>query len=177
MEITNLTCTFSVNCAVSFNTLKNKIYNCEFKRNFCVWRIRKPRATALLFESGSVTMSGITSYSQAKCAARIFTRKLQRAGYEQAALKSFKVQNVVTYMKVQHKLKLEKLSSVTDHRVMYEPELSNAALMLGEGSKRLRFFQSGSIISTGYKSVEEAKADEPFICLLAKSILWPTANI
>lgn len=174
MRVTNITCTFSIKCPVSFTQLKyNKNFSdCEFKRNFVVWRLRKPSATALLFEKGSFTMSGTSSMEDAKRAARRFCRKLQKLGYTKARLCDFKVRNIALCLKLGKRLDLTKLSTATERFVIYDQENSNAALVYGEGSKRFRIFPTGTIILTGYCDEQEAKKETSTLYEIASKIEW-----
>ena len=172
MRVTNITFTFDVGTPVVFNELKKLIFDCEFILNFVVWRLRKPRVTALLFESGRVSMSGAKTVEDGKRAARIFARKIQKAGYKQACLRNFKIINVVLYMKLNFRLDVRKLSLLNVGFVCYEPERSPAALLHGEKSKRYRFFPGGSVMITGYSDIESAFLDKLQIVDIATRIKW-----
>jgi len=162
LNVTNITCTFSIGCRISHSYLKNKLLNIEIKKNILIVRLRKPKATALVFESGSVSMSGLTTIFDCQNAARKVLRKLQKTGYS-VALKNLIVQNVAFSSKVPWSLNLAKLTEVLDDYVSYG-EGCSAATVFGDGSKRFRYFHTGSIIITGYKDINEATRD--FDCVL-----------
>jgi len=131
-------------------------------------RLRKPRATALIFESGSVSMSGLTSVEDVRRASRRFTRRIQRAGYK-VSVRKLVIQNIAMSTSVPWRLDLTKLTDVLENRVNFS-ESQAAASVVGDGSKRFKYFYTGAIIVTGYKDINEANNDYEFIVSVANLI-------
>ena len=168
LKTTNITCTFSFGCRISHQFLKNKLYDFEIKKNFMIIRIREPRATALMFESGSVSMSGTTSVNGMQRAARIFAKKLVRHGYK-ASVKNLQIRNIAFSARVPWKLNISKLPDVVYDRIDYS-EGAAAATVHGQGGARFKFFHTGSIIVTGYNSINEAQDDSSVVFEIARLI-------
>ncbi len=57
-------------------------------------RIREPKTTALIFESGKVVVTGAADEELCKKAAKKFAKILVKLGYP-AKFKDFKIQNIV----------------------------------------------------------------------------------
>lgn len=170
MNVNNITCTFNIGCKVSFSFLINKLGNFELKKNFMIIRIRKPKATALLFESGCISMSGLQSVESARKASRRYARLIQKAGYPVRSVKNFVIQNIACSCKVPWRLDIGKLANVLDCRIAYG-EGNAAATVIGDGSKRFRFFYTGSIIITGYKDINEMQSEYREYVILVASLI------
>lgn len=173
LQVNNITCTFELGCGLSFPHLKGVMWDVEFKRNMMILRIRKPAATALVFEKGSVSMSGTKSIKQARIASRRFARKIQKAGYA-VSVKNFSVHNIALSTKVPFKLDITKLPATLQNRVSVETELFNGGIVYGKTienhSKRYIFFSTGTIIATGYKQIAEANSHYDCIVDIANAI-------
>jgi transcription initiation factor TFIID TATA-box-binding protein len=72
---------------VNFRT-RNSEYN---PKRFCgvVMRLRDPRATALIFSSGKVVVTGVRHEQNAVLASRKFARILQKIGFDVRIKKSY----------------------------------------------------------------------------------------
>jgi len=176
MDVTNITSTFNLDCIVSHALLKNKLTNFELKKNFMVVRIRNPRATALIFESGSVSMSGLNSIVDVRKAARRIGRKVQQAGFPDVRIRNLVIQNIAFSLKLPYRLQLEKLQDKLDNLVIYAPELYSGATVHGTGSKRFIYFRTGSVVVTGYKNINEARADYNCIVKVAELIKYESCR-
>jgi len=58
-------------------------------------RLREPRATALMFASGKMVVTGVKSTHNATLAAKKFAYIVERVGFQPGELIDFKVQNIV----------------------------------------------------------------------------------
>lgn len=68
-------------------------------------RLRRPMATATIWSSGKVTVTGAPNEELAKIAARRFARQLQKLGYK-VRFSRFKVSNVLGTCSLPFGLKL-----------------------------------------------------------------------
>ena len=73
-----------------------------------VMRIRKPNATALIFASGKVVVTGTKTEEEALLASRKFGRIVQLLGYPVKFL-DFKIQNMVASVDVRFPIQIERL--------------------------------------------------------------------
>ena len=124
-------------------------------------RIREPRATALIFGTGKVVITGAKSEQDAYQAGRIFERTLTKIQSkllktnEHESLTEFKVQNIVANGDLGFSIKLEALQE--EHkkfaRCHYEPELFPGLVYKMENPKvSLLIFTSGKVVLAGAKS-------------------------
>ena len=107
--------------------IQHKVRNAEYnpqKFAACVIRIRDPRCTALVFESGKMVVTGAGCHEDAKKAATKFASTIKKLGFP-VTMKSedFKVSNVVASCDVQFAIKLEGLAYEHGSSANYEPEL------------------------------------------------------
>lgn len=72
-------------------------------------KLRDPKATALIFESGKMVVTGANSEMAIRLAAKKFTRVLQMLGYP-AQFEEFKIQNMVAGYNVGFPIDIEGLS-------------------------------------------------------------------
>ena len=74
-----------------------------------IMRIREPKTTALMFQSGKMVCTGAKSENLSQLAARKYVRVVQKCGFP-AQFQNFKVQNMVGSCDVQFPVRLEVLA-------------------------------------------------------------------
>lgn len=143
--------------SLDLRTIALKARNAEYKpKRFSavILRIREPKATALVFRSGKIVVTGAKSEDCAKLAARKFTRIIQKIGF-QPQFTDFKIQNVVATCAVGFRVRLEGLAIDHLQFARYEPELFPGLVYRMAGSHAVvLIFTTGRIIITGTKSKE-----------------------
>lgn len=80
------------------------------KRAPLVLRIKKPRATAMVFKSGRVSVSGVQSERECKKAAKIFVEIMKSAGHEEATVANFRTRNVSASCCLDFHVRINKLA-------------------------------------------------------------------
>lgn len=129
--------------------------NTEFNpRRFAavIMRLREPRATALIFQSGKICVTGAKSVHNSTLAAQRFAYIIEKVGFKPQPAIDFKVQNVVGTLDVGFPIRLEGLVYAHSTFASYEPELF-PGLIYRLVSPRVVFliFVSGKIVITGAK--------------------------
>lgn len=132
-----------------------KCRNTEFNpRRFCavIMKLQEPSATALIFSSGKMCVTGVKSTHNAQLAAKKFAYIIERVGFKHDSL-DFKVQNIVGTADVGFPIRLEGLVYAHSTFASYEPELF-PGLIYRLVSPRVVFliFVSGKIVITGAKT-------------------------
>lgn len=118
-------------------------------------RIREPKATALIFASGKMVVTGANFEDNCKLGARKFTRIIQNLGYN-AKFTDFKIHNIVGSCDVKFPIRLEGLASRHHEFSSYEPELFPGLIYRMIKPKiLLLIFMSGKISLIGGKQIEE----------------------
>ena len=81
----NVVSTVSVGCSLDLKEINFRTRNSEYNpQRFCgvVMRIREPRTTALIFQSGKLVCTGARNEEAACLATRKFARIIQRLGFQ-----------------------------------------------------------------------------------------------
>ena len=73
-----------------------------------IMRIRKPRTTALLFNSGKMVCTGTKDEDESRIAARKFVRIIQKLGFS-VKFTNFKIQNMIGSCNLHFKIALKNL--------------------------------------------------------------------
>lgn len=133
-----------------------KCRNTEFNpRRFgaVIMRLREPRATALIFASGKMCVTGVKSTHNATLAVKKFAYIVEKVGFQPQEYLDFKVQNIVGTADVGFPIRLEGLVYAHSTFASYEPELF-PGLIYRLVSPRVVFliFVSGKIVITGAKT-------------------------
>ena len=118
-------------------------------------RIREPKSTALIFQTGKVVITGAKSENDARVAARKYARIIQKLGFP-AQFADFKIQNIVGSCDVGFPLRLEGLAFEYPEKSSYEPELFPGLIFRFKSPNITALvFVSGKIVLTGAKTKEE----------------------
>ena len=117
-----------------------------------VMRLREPRATALIFASGKICVTGIKSTHNATLASKKFHYIIEKIAFKPKEYMDFKVQNICGTADVGFPVRLEGLVYAHSAFASYEPELF-PGLIYRMVSPRVVFliFVSGKLVITGAK--------------------------
>jgi transcription initiation factor TFIID TATA-box-binding protein len=153
--------------------------NTEFNpRRFAavIMRLREPRATALIFASGKMVVTGTKSTHNSSLSAKKFAYILERVGFKPQTYIDFKVQNIVGTADVGFPIRLEGLVYAHSTFASYEPELF-PGLIYRLASPRVVFliFVSGKIVITGAKT--EVDLSEALTKIYPVLVEYRKANI
>lgn len=116
-------------------------------------RLREPRATALLFASGRMVVTGTKCAHNSALATKKFAYIIERVGFKPAAGIDFKIQNVVGTVDVGFPIRLEGVVFAHPTFSSYEPELFPGLIYrLAQPRVVLLIFVSGKVVITGAKT-------------------------
>lgn len=155
IRIQNICSTANFGVRLDLKKIALKCRNTEFNpRRFAavVMRLREPRATALMFSSGKICVTGVKSTHNATLAMKKFHYIIERIGFQPKEKMDFKVQNIVGTADCGFPIRLEGLVYAHSAFASYEPELF-PGLIYRLVSPRVVFliFVSGKIVITGAK--------------------------
>ena len=155
IRIQNMSSTCNLGVPLDLKKIAIKCRNTEYNpRRFgaVIMRLREPRATALIFRSGKMVISGSKSTHNATLAAKKFALIVERVGFQPKESIDFIVQNIVGTVDVGFAIRLEGLVYAHSAFCSYEPELF-PGLIYRLVSPRVVFliFVSGKIVLTGAK--------------------------
>ncbi|KAE9551883.1 hypothetical protein FO519_004905 [Halicephalobus sp. NKZ332] len=123
--IQNIVSTCTVGTTLDLKKIAMHARNAEYnpKRfSAVVMRIREPRTTALIFNSGKMVITGAKSEDDSRLAARKYARIIQKLGFN-VRFSEFKIQNLVGSVDVHFAIHLEGLCVSHTQFSSYEPEL------------------------------------------------------
>ncbi|XP_054262948.1 uncharacterized protein LOC128986549 [Macrosteles quadrilineatus] len=160
LTVQNLVCTVNLDCKLDLQKINFRTRNSEYNpQRFCgvVMRLRDPRATALIFSSGKIVVTGTKHEDLAHLATRKFARIIQKLGFKVRFL-NFKIHNMVTMCDLRFPIRLENLNQMHGQFSSYEPELFPALIYrMVKPRVVLLIFVNGKLVITGAKNREESQ--------------------
>lgn len=155
IRIQNIASTANLGVPLDLKKIALKCRNTEFNpRRFAavIMRLREPRATALLFASGKIVVTGVRSVHNATYATKKFAYIVEKIGFKPKEFFDFKVQNVAGTCDVGFPIRLEGLVFKHSNYASYEPELFPGLIYrLVSPAVVFLIFVSGKIVITGGK--------------------------
>mmetsp|Transcript_26677 Transcript_26677/g.40343 ORF Transcript_26677/g.40343 Transcript_26677/m.40343 type:complete len:257 (-) Transcript_26677:524-1294(-) len=161
IRIQNISCTANLGVRLDLKKIALKCRNTEFNpRRFgaVIMRLREPRATALIFASGKMCITGTKSTHNATLATKKFAYIVERVGFKPEEHLDFKVQNIVGTTDVGFPIRLEGLVYAHSMYASFEPELF-PGLIYRMIKPRVVFliFVSGKLVITGARTEEDLR--------------------
>lgn len=118
-------------------------------------RLREPKATALIFGSGKLVITGTKSSHNSSLATKKIAYILERIGFRPTDHINFKVQNIVGTVDCGFPIRLEGVAFAHPTSSSYEPELFPGLIYrLAQPKVVLLVFVSGKVVITGAKTEE-----------------------
>ena len=173
--IQNIVSTADLGCPINLKEIALQAENTQYAPNKfsgLIMRIKKPKATALIFATGKMVCLGAKTEEESKNACKIFGKILINFKYP-ITLKNFKIQNIVSSCDVKFKIPLSKLNNhiikyLGAKRISYEPEVfpgliyhyyndidNNSEENGGKSNIVFLIFSSGNIVIAGAKNRNE----------------------
>jgi transcription initiation factor TFIID TATA-box-binding protein len=143
---------------ISLTELVEKIEDVEYEpEQFpgLVYRIKDPRAAALIFSSGKIVCTGARSIEMSKEAMHKIVDRLRKAGINLPKTFKIKIENIVASSKIKAKLNLEEIAFALED-AEYEPEqFPGLVYRIREPRVAFLLFSSGKIICTGAHEIQD----------------------
>lgn len=163
LRIQNVSCRVDLGIPLHLHRIAKACRNIEFnprRYGALTMRLRDPfNATALLFSSGKLCVTGVRSPNDARVAVQKFAMALGKIGYAtNPGELEYKIQNMVGAVDVGFPIRLEGLLYSKHHRehVTYEPELCPGLVYRFSKEKVVcMIFASGKVLITGAKKEGE----------------------
>ncbi|CAM9125589.1 unnamed protein product [Chrysoparadoxa australica] len=179
----NITASMNLSGPINLRQVVLSARNAEYNpKRFaaCIMRLREPKATALVFSSGKMVVTGTKSEDDAKLASRKFQRIIMKVDNPNLKMKDFTTQNMVVTVDMGFPIRLEGLVYAHAQFASYEPELFPGLIYrLANPRVVLLVFVSGKVVLTGGKKLEHLQQafDKmyPVLCeFKKKSVMFPT---
>jgi len=156
----NVVATVNLDTKIDLQTVALRARNGEYnpKRfHAVIMRIRVPKATALIFQSGKMVVTGLKCEEDSRLASRKFGRMVQKLGFP-ARFTDYLVRNVVAKCDVGFSVDIKALSLHRDHIHFsrYEPELfPGVVYRIIKPKVVLLIFVNGKVVLTGARSRDD----------------------
>lgn len=170
-QIYNIVSTVELDCKLNLKEIALQVDNVKYNpKRFPAlsMQIEKPKATALIFDTGKMVCLGTKTEEESKNACRKFAKIIKKLNYN-VSLKNFKMQNIVGTFKLKYKLPLQKILNYINKKmkkpnINYEPQIFPGIIYHytlqnintddeGEKIPNIVFlmYSSGNIVITGAK--------------------------
>lgn len=159
ISIKNVVATFKLNKRLDLKKIhqafpRESIWEDKvFKRKVVVLRVKKPKMSFLIYETGSVICAGAESIKDAKQSGNYLIKQFRNAGINVKLSKSVEIQNIVASANLNTKLDLRKIS-IENNEVEYEPEQFPGAIWRAPSGVTMLLFPRGGVICVGAKKYE-----------------------
>ena len=164
-RIENIVATVILDQTLDLNLIETRIPYVEYNPDTfpgLVYRLEKPKVTALIFKSGKMVVTGAKSVRELVYAVKKIIKSLKDAGIEIRSVPNTQIQNIVASANLHAKVDLEKAARELKGS-MYEPEqFPGLIYRMKKPGVVLLIFSSGKMVITGAKKerhVSEAVAN------------------
>ena len=158
INIENVVATGALHQNIDLNSIVRVFPGVEYRpEQFpgLVYRLKKPKATTLIFSSGKMVCTGAKSERQAHKAVMKVVDELNRNGIVILGKPEIQIQNIVASVGLGGHIDLEK-ATYSLKRTMYEPEQFPGLIYRMEDPKVvILIFSSGKLVCTGAKKETE----------------------
>ncbi len=121
-----------------------------------VYRIEKPRATALIFSDGKIVCTGTKSIREAEVAVKNVVEKIKEAGVKIRSEPDMEIEKIVAAFRLRDPLNPEEVSSKLEG-AEYDPEKVRAAVYRLDTPESDFLILEKKIICTGCQSIKDVQ--------------------
>jgi transcription initiation factor TFIID TATA-box-binding protein len=159
IEIHNMVITVQFSDRIDLDKLASKLPSGAeyFPDNFpgVVYRMKKPRASFLIFSTGKSTCTGTASEKDAREAIDNMLKLLKDMGIN-VKIPKIEIQNIVASTKLDTRFDIDKMAFDLENSE-YEPETFPGLVYKMEGSVTFLIFSTGKIVCVGARSIKDIK--------------------
>jgi transcription initiation factor TFIID TATA-box-binding protein len=157
VKIQNMVAYTELNAKISLEEMLRKLPDTEWQpEQFpgLIYKIKDPRASALIFSQGKVVCTGTKNTEDLKLAMKKIVEKLRGAGVKVPGNYETRVQNIVASTKITGDIELEELAAALEN-AEYEPEqFPGLVYRISEPRVAFLIFGSGRVIVAGAQNEE-----------------------
>jgi transcription initiation factor TFIID TATA-box-binding protein len=173
IKIENIVASASLNVKISLEKIVEHLEGTEYEpEQFpgLVYRMKDPKAAALIFSSGKIVCTGARSIADVRKVVRKVVNMIKTAKLGKPKKYSIQIENIVASAKLPSKLNLDKIAFELENSE-YEPE-QFPGLVYRMKSPKVAFllFSSGKIVCTGVRKIEDIENSVRTITKKLKSI-------
>ena len=135
-----------------------------------VYRMKNPKAAALIFSSGKIVCTGARSIADVRKVVRKVVEMIKSAKLGKPKKYSIQIENIVASAKLPSRLNLDRIAFELENSE-YEPEQFPGLVYRMKNPKvAFLLFSSGKIVCTGVRKVEDIESSVRTITKRLKSI-------
>ena len=157
IKVQNIVAFANLGKPVSLELLLKKVENTEWQpEQFpgLVYKLKYPRASALIFSQGKIVCTGTKSLGELKAAMKKIVDRIRQAGVDMPRKFEIKVENIVASTKIKADLNLDEIAFMLENSE-YEPEqFPGLVYRISEPRVAFLLFTSGRIICAGAQDVD-----------------------
>lgn len=173
IRVENIVASASLGVEVPLNKIVKKMEGMEYEpEQFpgLVYRMKNPKAAALIFGSGKIVCTGARSLDDVKEVFRKVIVIVRKSGVKVPKDYKFQVENIVSSAKLEKGLNLDKIAFNLENSE-YEPEqFPGLVYRMKDPKVAFLLFGSGKIVITGARSVKDVKRAVEKVSKKLKSI-------
>jgi transcription initiation factor TFIID TATA-box-binding protein len=151
-KIENVVASVEVDAKIDLNLLARKQRDAEYNpEQFpgLMLRVKNPKATILVFNSGRMVITGLRRESEAERAVENVIAKIRRAGITVSGTPKITIQNIVASGDLHSRVDLD-MAQMALERCLYEPEVFPGLIYRMKTPKAVfLIFSSGRIVCAG----------------------------
>lgn len=143
--------------------IASKLDGCIFsKKRFpgAVYHIKEPKIAVLLFTSGKIVITGITSMDESQKGLEVLISQLNSLGIRTSAVPDVSITNMVCSYDTGLQINLSKVIIAFNYeKIEYEPEqFPGLVYRIADPKIVALVFSSGKVIFTGAKNIDDVKS-------------------
>ncbi|MCL2135146.1 MAG: TATA-box-binding protein [Candidatus Bathyarchaeota archaeon] len=158
IRIQNVVASVTLNQKVDLNSVVKSFPNVNYNpKKFpgLAFRLKRPKTTTLIFNTGKMVCTGAKSEKEARRAVLNVIKELKKSGIIIISKPDTQIQNIVASAIIGGMADLEKIAYTIEH-TMYEPEQFPGLIYRMENPKVvILLFASGKLVCTGAKKEED----------------------
>ncbi len=158
VNIENIVATVSLEQTLDLYAIERSLPNVEYDPDQfpgLVFRLEKPKVTALIFKSGKMVVTGAKSTEELINAVKKIIKYLKKYGIEIIGKPKIQIQNIVASANIMVNVNLDMAAYLLENN-MYEPEQFPGLIYRMDDPKVvLLIFSSGKMVITGAKREKE----------------------
>jgi transcription initiation factor TFIID TATA-box-binding protein len=158
VNVENIVATVSLEQTLDLYAIERSLPNVEYDPDQfpgLVFRLEKPKVTALIFKSGKMVVTGAKSTEELINAVKKIIKYLKKYGIEIVGKPKIQIQNIVASANIMVNVNLDMAAYLLENN-MYEPEQFPGLIYRMDDPKVvLLIFSSGKMVITGAKREKE----------------------
>jgi len=173
IKIENIVASTALNIRIPLEKIVEHLEGTEYEpEQFpgLVYRMKDPKAAALIFSSGKIVCTGARSITDVKKVVKKVVRMIKEAKLGEPKKYKIQIENIVASAKLESKLNLDKIAFELENSE-YEPEqFPGLVYRMKDPKAAFLLFSSGKIVCTGVRNVEDIESAVKIVSKRLKSI-------